>query len=105
MSQPEQTLPLRIGFLGCTGNKTMYGFSHFAEENRESIKLFTKNKIVFTDGTIAFPLLNVSNIIGQKFDQLILFGDDLEISKLKKTLQELGCRSCVPEEYIIMQYN
>lgn len=105
MSQPEQTLPLRIGFLGYTGYKTMYGFHHFAEENRENIRLFTKGKIVFTDGTIVFPLLNSSSIIGQKFDQIILFGDDLEISKLKKTLQELGCRSCVPEEYIIMQYD
>ena len=105
MSQPEQVSPLRIGFLGYTGNKTMYGFHHFAEENREDIRLFKKDKIVFTDGTIVFPLSNARNIIGQKFDQLILFGGDLEISRIKKTIQELGCRSCVPEECIIMQYD
>ena len=107
MSKPEQVSPLQIGFLGYNARQTMYGMKKFAEENKENIDYFrsTKDRMVFTDGTLIFPLLNVSNIVGQKFDQLILFGDDFEISKLKKTLQELGCRSCVSEEYRIMQYN
>lgn len=109
----EAIQPLRLGFIGYNSNLTLYGMREFVENNKENVDYFSGNKryIRLKDGTCIFALLESNiNIRGYDLDQLILFDDDRWEIKKKKCnficwiLENLMYRSCVPEEFQILEY-
>ncbi len=113
MIRIEEVQPLRLGFIGYNSNLTLYGMKEFAENNKETVDYFSGDKryIRLKDGTHIFALLEHHvNPRGYDLDQLILFDDNRWEIKYKRCksiriiLNELMCRSCVPDEFKILEY-
>jgi len=109
----EKVRPLRLGFISYNLNLTLYGMREFAENNKEDVEFFNRNKkyLKLKDGTEIYALLeNSVNLRGYDLDQLILFDDNRWGIKRKRCaficwiLENLMYRSCVPEEFKVLEY-
>jgi hypothetical protein len=108
----EQFRPLQLGFLAYSKEKVHYGMKDFFQQNREDIKRFDEFScyIELKDGTKIFGIYNDYCIRGRWFDQLIIYkGAGIPLYKSEIELYENAVfgtkfRSCVPEEYQILNY-
>lgn len=112
MRKIEEIHPLRLGFIGYNSKLTLYGMKDFAENNKEDVDYFSCDKryIRFKDGTCIFALLESHMNRCCNLDQLILFDDNRWEIKYERyefinwILQNLMCRSCIPDEFKILEY-
>lgn len=117
MREPEKYNPLTIGLMGYSTEQTFYGMQFFENNNIEQIKSHGSNglDIILNDDTKIIPILPNLDfdlfVRGKKFDQLILFDDERwNIKTVHKDLinkilhQCIFGYTCVPYDYIIMEY-
>lgn len=113
MREIEKVQPLRLGFMGYNTNLTLCGMRDFAENNREDVEFFAPNKryLRLKDGTEIYALLeNGISLRGHDLDQLILYDDNRWEIKSHRykfiiwILENLMYRSCVPDEFKILEY-
>lgn len=113
MREIEKVQPLRLGFIGYNMNLTLCGMRDFAENNREDVEFFAPNKrsLRLKDGTEIYALLeNGISLRGHDLDQLILYDDNRWEIKSHRykfiiwILENLMYRSCVPDEFKILEY-
>ena len=107
----EEFRPLQLGFLAYSKEKVHYGMKDFFQQNREDIKRFDEFScyIELKDGTKIFGVYNDYCIRGRWFDQLIIYKAGIPLYKSEVELYENAVfatkfRSCVPEEYQILNY-
>lgn len=111
----EQIVPLKIGFIGYNSYLTQDGLRKFAKNNKEDVEIFNyrQSYIRLKDGTEIFGLYEnrIGDLRGRRLDQFILFDDERWEIKwkrydfIKRIIERcLGCYSCVPEEFQILEY-
>lgn len=112
MREPEVIRPLQIGLIAYNRQQAEEGLRVIAENNEEQVKYLDNNKLVLQDDTTIYVLYDSPyQLRGRRFDQLVLFDDnrwnvlDTKRDFIVKILKEyIFPWSCVPVDYIVMQY-
>ena len=102
-----------MGFIGYNRRLTLDGMGKFAEDNKEDVKWFYKDRsrMQLKDGTEIFALDEKDTTYRWlRLDQLILFDDNRWEIKSKRyefivrVLSDLMWCSCIPDEFKILEY-
>jgi len=113
--EPEQIVPLKIGFIGYNSQLTQDGLRQFVENNEEDVEIFKyrQSYIRLKDGTEIVGLYEnrVDGLRGHRLDQLILFDDERWMIKwkrcefIKRVIEKcINGYSCVSEEFQVLEY-
>lgn len=98
---------LKIVIVADTHERANWYFLNFLNDNRESVLIPGKNKLVMYDGTIIEKYaMNSGNeqMRGKRFDQVILCTEKTD-KMLGYVLNELLCGSQVPSQYWLLEYD
>ena len=98
---------LNIVIVADTYEKADWYFLNFLNDNRESVLIPGRNKLIMYDGTIIEKYaMNSGNegLSGRRFDQVILCTEKID-KMLGYVLTSLLCGSQVPSQYWLLEYN
>lgn len=110
MRKPEVIKPLKIALLAWNCEQSKYAMRDFIENNKDQIDTFHENKVILNDGTEIFIVNYIKDIRGKNFDQVMICDDyrwNIYIEKsylIREIILEIGWKSCVPEEFLVMRY-
>lgn len=70
-------LPLQLAFIGFDRKQTMEHFKEFAAVNHDEIVSYSREnkKIILRDGTVIHAITGFGDILGKRFDQVVIAVD------------------------------